>query len=168
MLVVSRALLLAAIVAMALIAGFFYAYGCSVLLGLDDLSLADAVKTMQAINARVRNWMFAPSFFGALVLAALALAGFVMLRLWKASAWVLAALLLYGLGAFVVTLAISVPLNEQLARANPASPDIASVAAEYFAPWRLWNWVRTFASAAAVAALAMAWREDGRHQARDV
>jgi uncharacterized membrane protein len=79
-------------------------------------------------------------------------------------AWLLIALILYAVGAFLVTLAISVPLNEQLARVNPANAEIPRIAADYFAPWRLWNWVRTFASTAAVVALAMAWREDGRTQ----
>jgi uncharacterized membrane protein len=48
-------------------------------------------------------------------------------------------------------------MNEQLARANPADPNIAQIAADYFAPWRHWNWVRTVASTAALGALAMAW-----------
>lgn len=53
MLLASRLMLLLATIAMALIAGFFYAYGCSVLLGLDELPPGDAVRAMQAINARV-------------------------------------------------------------------------------------------------------------------
>jgi uncharacterized membrane protein len=61
-----------------------------------------------------------------------------------------------------VTLWVSVPLNEQLARVNPADAKIAQIAAEYFAPWRFWNWVRTLASVMAVTALVMAWREEGR------
>jgi uncharacterized membrane protein len=162
MLLLPRILLLAATLAMALISGFFYAYGSSVLLGLDELTPAEAVKTMQAINARVRNWMFAPSFFGALGLTAFAAVSFALVRRWTVCAWVTIALALYGSGAFLVTLGVSVPLNEQLERVNPAAPDIARIAAEYFAPWRFWNWVRTFASIVAVAALAMAWREDGR------
>jgi hypothetical protein len=55
---------------------------------------------MQAINARVRNWMFAPSFFGSPALPALALAAFAFLRRWAVCPWVGAALALYGLGAF--------------------------------------------------------------------
>ena len=117
---------------------------------------------MQAINARVRNWMLAPSFFGSLGLTALAAITFASVRRWMVCAWVTTAFALYGLGAFLVTLGISVPLNEQLARVNPGATDIAQIALEYFMPWRFWNWVRTFASIVAVAALAMAWREDGR------
>jgi uncharacterized membrane protein len=142
-------------------AGFFYAYGSSVLLGLDELPPSESVRAMQAINARVRNWMFAPSFFGSLGLTALALAGFAMMCRWKV-AWIAAALILYGVGAFLVTLWVSVPLNVQLARVDPRHEKIAQIAAEYFEAWRCWNWVRTLAGAFAVAALAMACREDGR------
>ena len=94
MLLLSRILLLAATLAMTLIAGFFYAYGSSVLVGLDALAPAEAVKAMQAINARVRNWMFAPSFFCALGLTALAAITFAFVRRWMVCAWVTTALAL--------------------------------------------------------------------------
>src|SRR4028118_7780 len=48
-----------------LIAGFFYAYACSVTLGLALLPDEQYVEAMQAINATVRNGVFAFGFFGA-------------------------------------------------------------------------------------------------------
>ena len=57
-----------------LISGFFYAYACSVTLGLGLLSDAQYVEAMQAINATVRNGVFALSFFGAVLALLLALA----------------------------------------------------------------------------------------------
>src|SRR3712207_8646196 len=48
-----------------LIAGFFYAYASSVTLGLALLPDEQYVEAMQAINATVRNGVFAFSFFGA-------------------------------------------------------------------------------------------------------
>ena len=63
---VRLASLLLASLATGLIAGFFYAYDCSVMLGLERLDAAGFVRAMQAINATVRNEYFAASFFGAL------------------------------------------------------------------------------------------------------
>src|SRR4028118_1746510 len=57
-----------------LIAGFFYAYACSVTLGLALLPDEQYVEAMQAINATVRNGLFAFSFFGAVLSLLLALA----------------------------------------------------------------------------------------------
>lgn len=48
-----------------LISGFFYAYACSVTLGLALLPDEQYIQAMQAINATVRNGVFAFSFFGA-------------------------------------------------------------------------------------------------------
>lgn len=62
----------AAMLAMGLIAGLFYAYACSVMPGLartDDRALVDA---MQQINEAILNPVFALSFFGAPVLTAAA------------------------------------------------------------------------------------------------
>ena len=50
-----------------LIAGFFYAYACSVTLGHALLPDEQYLEAMQAINATVRNGVFAFSFFGAVV-----------------------------------------------------------------------------------------------------
>src|ERR671916_2905068 len=57
-----------------LISGFFYAYACSVTLGLALLPDEQYVEAMQAINATVRNGVFAFSFFGAVPTLLLALA----------------------------------------------------------------------------------------------
>lgn len=56
-----------------LIAGFFYAYACSVTRGLALLPDDRYVAAMQAINATVRNGVFAFSFFGAALSLILAL-----------------------------------------------------------------------------------------------
>ena len=66
--------LVAATLTTGLIGGFFYAYACSVSLGLALLSDERYVVAMQAINATVRNGMFAFSFFGAVLSLLLALA----------------------------------------------------------------------------------------------
>lgn len=163
MAVIGRSLLMLALLAMALITGFFYAYGSSVLPGLDALAAGDAVRAMQAINARVRNPMFAPSFFGALALPILALVVLATARRWRTSGWLALSLLAYGVGGFLVTTTFNVPLNQGLASVDPGAPDIARIARTYFTSWNYWNWARTFASLAAVACISMAWRVEARN-----
>ena len=59
-------LLVGSTVAVGLMAGFFYAYACSVMVGLDRVDDRTFIVTMQWINATVRNAAFAPAFFGSL------------------------------------------------------------------------------------------------------
>jgi uncharacterized membrane protein len=59
-------LLVASTLTVALMAGFFYAYACSVMVGLDRVDDRTFIVTMQWINATVRNAAFAPAFFGSL------------------------------------------------------------------------------------------------------
>ncbi|MEV6521706.1 anthrone oxygenase family protein [Longispora sp. NPDC051575] len=162
-----RAQLLAAALAtvlLALIAGFFYAYACSVMVGLAHTDDVVFLSAMQAINAHVRNLGFAPTFFGALIVTALAVA--LGARRWRSRATVLlaAALLTYGLGGFLLTLGFSVPLNEQLAAAGDpgALADPATVRAAYEQPWTAWNLVRTLASTMAFGLACAAVYELGR------
>jgi uncharacterized membrane protein len=133
-----------------LIAGFFYAYACSVILGLALLSNEQYVEAMQAINATVRNGVFAFSFFGAVLFLVLALVVHApRLRSRRFLLIALAAVLYIG-GGFMVTFLVNVPMNEELALVSDASPEtLAQVRAEYEGPWNFWNGVRTaFASLA--------------------
>src|ERR687890_710455 len=63
-----------AVLTTGLISGFFYAYACSVTLGLALLSDEQYIEAMPAINATVRNGVFAFSFFGAVLSLLLAFA----------------------------------------------------------------------------------------------
>ena len=159
-----RLLLSAATVLMGLIAGFFYAYACSVMVGLARVDDRTFITTMQWINATVRNAGFAPSFFGALVVTAAAAAAAYRVR--SASRhWILAALGLYA-AAFLVTMGVSVPLNDELAAAGPVAgiADPASVRRAYEDPWVLWNIIRTVLSTVALAALVQASMLAGRRR----
>ncbi|SFC90634.1 DUF1772 domain-containing protein [Streptomyces aidingensis] len=152
-----------AALAMGLIAGFFYAYACSVMIGLARVDDRTFIDTMQWINATVRNQWFAPSFFGALLLTAVA----VLLHLGRDAravlVWSAAALLLYG-AAFSVTMGVNVPLNEDLAAAgDPAAlGDPAAVRAAFEDRWVTWNTVRALASTAALVCLLRALVLHGR------
>jgi uncharacterized membrane protein len=139
------------IFASALISGFFYAYYCSVMPGLAATDAQSAIKAMQGINAVVRNASFAFSFFGTLVFGAIAI-----FLLVGAGGWPLALALLgtaiYGLGAFMVTLLYSVPLNEALAAVTPTPQDAVQIWQNYLEPWAFWNALRTLMSILSLAA----------------
>lgn len=151
------ALLALSLLATALAAGFFYAYSVSVMPGLGAADPASAVRAMQGINAVVRTPVFAFAFFGALGFPLLAAAACAATGRRLAAALALAAAAVYGLGAFAVTFAVHIPLNEALAVARPG--DAAAAAATwdgYAGRWTAWNHLRALASAAALAPAAAA------------
>ena len=88
--------------------GFFYAWVCSTMWGLDAVDPKTAITAMQAMNASVRNLVF---FFGTLFfLAITALVVFGLRR--RRPAFLLAAsAAVYVLGALAVTTMIHVPMN---------------------------------------------------------
>jgi uncharacterized membrane protein len=102
-------LLVASTLAVGLMAGFFYAYACSVMVGLDRVDDRTFIVTMQWINATVRNAAFAPAFFGSLVLT-IAAAVLAVASGHGSRGWMVAAAAFYA-AAFAVTLALNVPLN---------------------------------------------------------
>ena len=51
--------------------GFFYAWVCSTMWGLDAVDPKTAITAMQAMNASVRNLVFFPGFFGTLFFLAI-------------------------------------------------------------------------------------------------
>ncbi len=139
---------LTSLLLMGAIAGFFYAYACSVMIGLAAVDAGTAIRAMQGINATVRNIYFAPAFFGPPVIA--------LLTVWVAyrqgrramARWYAAAALVYSVGGLLLTIRINVPMNEALALAGvPADNDGAvRLWAEYAGPWGFWNLMRTLLS----------------------
>lgn len=138
-----------------LISGFFYAYACSVTLGLALLPDDRYVAAMQAINATVRNGVFAFSFFGAALFLILALVAHVPRFRSRRFALIGLAFLLYVGGGFALTLGVNVPMNEELARvgANAPAGVLARAREAYEEPWNFWNGVRTGCSSLALLAL---------------
>lgn len=120
--------------------------------GLDAADPKIAIAAMQAMNASVRNVVFAPAFFGTpimlLVTAGLAL---VHKRKPAAAAFGLGALIYFG-GGLILTMLINVPMNETLAVTDiPTDADQASqIWLAYSGPWQFWNGMRTIASGASL------------------
>lgn len=133
--------------------GFFYAWVCSTIWGLDQADPRVAIAAMQAMNASVRNIVFFPAFF----LTPLVTAG-AALAIWRAGGgraalWFGAAAAVYLLFGLILTLAVNVPMNEALAAlAVPEDPEEArAIWSAYSARWSFWNQVRTGASGLALA-----------------
>ena len=143
-----------AVLTTGLIGGFFYAYACSVTLGLALLPDEQYVEAMQAINATVRNGVFAFSFFGAALSLLLALAVHGPRPGSRRFVFIALAAMLYIGGGFMVTFLVNVPMNEDLARVGDAAPAVFGQArAEYEGSWNFWNGLRTLFSSLAFLAL---------------
>ncbi|TDT40916.1 putative membrane protein [Streptomyces sp. BK208] len=151
------AALLAAVVTSGLMAGLFAAFAYAVMPGLRGTSDHTFVETMQGINKAIVNPVFMLPFMGTIPLIAVAV--FLARRGHGRPAlpWLIAALVLY-LVAFAVTVAVNVPLNDQLERAGDPDSigDPAAVRERFEAAWVTWNIVRALLHTAAFACLAWA------------
>jgi uncharacterized membrane protein len=154
--------LLGATLTMGLITGAFALYAHTIMPGLKATDDRTFVAAFQAMDRAIINpWFMLTGFVGALVLtlvAALANLGR------DPFPWVAAALVLY-LIAFVITVAINVPLNDALKAAGDADHirDLAAVRADFHeARWAAWNLVRTLTSTSAFLCLAWALVVYGR------
>lgn len=130
--------------------GFFYAWVCSTMWGLDQADPRVAIAAMQAMNASVRNALFFPAFF--LTPALLGVTALLCLA-WRArSAGICfaSAAALYVVLGFLLTMTINVPMNEELAVLQvPEDVDSAARAwSDYSRPWQFWNSVRAIACGA--------------------
>ncbi len=142
-----NAVFFATVLLTTLLAGIFYAYACSVNLGLHRLSDAAYLLAMQSINRAIQN----PAFFVCFI-------GPVFLLPWNAwlnrsratiFRYLLFAAALYIVGVFGVTVFGNVPLNQALdafdiAQASPQ--ELAAQRTAFEMPWNNWHWVRTVAA----------------------
>lgn len=135
---------------LALIAGLFYSYSCSVNPGLGRLPDSGYIQSMQSINRAILNPGFFVSFMGTLIMI-------------PVSAWLcyknegtgtsfyllLAASIIYIVGVFGVTIMGNVPLNEALDKfvINTATPgQIKMERMRFEISWNRWHAIRTFSN----------------------
>jgi uncharacterized membrane protein len=155
--------LVAATITTGLMAGLFAAFAYAVMPGLARDANRSYVESMQHINDAILNPVFMLCFMGAFGLIAL---GAVLA--WRGHdratlPWLVLALVLYA-ATFVVTSAVDVPLNDELARAgNPNHiRDLDAVRDAFHTPWVISNAVRALLNLAAFGALAWALVVFGR------
>ncbi|MET3293245.1 UNVERIFIED_CONTAM: putative membrane protein [Brevibacillus sp. OAP136] len=142
-----------------LMAGVFFAFSTFVMTALSRLPAAQGIAAMQSINSTIVTTLF---LFVFMVTALLSLVlGVIACFKWgtPGAIYLLAGGVLYVVGAFLVTVACNVPLNDALAAASPTSPEGAALWTRYLSDWVAWNHVRTLASLAALAAYIVALRQ---------
>lgn len=146
------ALSIASIVFCGAIFGFFYAWVCSTMWGLDQADPRVAIAAMQAMNASVRNAVFFPAFFLTPAVLVFTAAAMRFAGQSLAALWFLAAAAVYMAFGLFLTMAVNVPMNEALARTPvPADIDAArEVWESYSGRWQFWNQVRAIASGIAL------------------
>ena len=152
--------LVAAVIAMGLLTGLFYAFDVAVMPGLtaaDDRTLVDALQQMIDLPA------FPLTLFAAPALAAVALVQAYRSGSAKTGRWIIAAVAFYTV-MVLVTVVVHFPLNEALMKAgDPANiENLAAVRDDFVTPWVAWNIVRTLALTAALCCLAWALVLRGR------
>lgn len=148
----TRILPLTSLLLTAAIFGFFYAWVCSTMWGLDAADPAVAIKAMQAMNASVRNAVFFPAF--SLTPVVLALTSGLLFRAKQSSAATCFGLAagVYLAGGFGVTVLFNVPMNEALSAVivEQAPHSLHGIWLDYSASWQFWNQIRTVASGLAL------------------
>jgi uncharacterized membrane protein len=150
----------AAVIAMGLLTGLFYAFDVAVMPALtaaDDRTLVDAMQRMVDLPSFPLTLLAAPA------LAAVALVQARRSGSTKTASWIVAGLVLYTV-TVVITFAVHLPLNEDLEQAgDPARiEDLAAVRDDFVTPWVAWNIVRTLALVAAFGCLVRALVLRGR------
>lgn len=126
-------------------AGLYYAFSVSVMPGFDKIEASQAIPAMQSINREIENPVFFLTFFGAPV-AAFVTGGLLRsLGQKRAGNLFLLGGANYVLGSLIPTIAVNVPMNDDLgATAVPSGPaEAARVWSDFSGRWTAWNTVRT-------------------------
>jgi uncharacterized membrane protein len=159
--------LIASTMTIGLVAGVFGLYSHTVMRGLAKTDDRTFIGAFQALDRAIINPWFMISFVGAL----LCTIGAALLHLPRdvrgPLPWILVALVLY-LAAFVITIAVNVPLNDALKAAGDPDtiPDLAAVRSAFDeARWSAWNLVRTITTTVAFGTLCWALVTAGRSSA---
>ncbi|GIE86117.1 anthrone oxygenase family protein [Actinoplanes regularis] len=141
-------LLTASLVSTGLMAGIFLAFTTAVMPGLRATDDRTFVAAMQQFNAAIQNGLFFLVFLGALVFPIAA--AVLRARAGEPYLWIAIAAGLY-LVVLILTMGISVPLNNALAGASLA--DAARARADFEGVWVPVNNVRTILSTLALLCL---------------
>jgi uncharacterized membrane protein len=149
--------LIGATITTGLVAGLFFAFACAVMPALHRADDRAFIDVMQRINVTIVNPVFLTAFVGGLALSMAA-----GVAHWRgddhgALPWIIVGLVLYG-AMFLITGAVNVPLNDQLAAAGDVSRigDLSAVRQQFEGTWVAWNMVRAVLTVGAFSSLAYA------------
>ncbi len=162
--VLREVILIAATLTMGLMAGVFGLYSNSIMPGLRRTDDRTFVAAFQALDRAIINPAFMATFFGALLLTALAALFHLSDDARPALPWISAALVLY-LVVFVITIGVNVPRNNEIKAAGDVDQmtDLHGVRERFDeARWLRWNHLRAFACTVAFGLLAWALVESGQ------
>lgn len=159
MFTLTNVILILTATAAALMAGLFYAWSCSINLGLGKLSDEAYLTAMQSTNRAIQNPLFFLAFFGVVIL--------LPITVWQhyGQPWsprfslLLAAAIVYLTGTFGVTIFGNVPLNTALDvfDIKSATPEtLAAQRAAFEQPWNTLNSIRAIASTVTVVLIVIA------------
>lgn len=158
--IVMKIVLLSTAFLTALITGLFYAYSCSVNIGLGRLSDTEYLRAMQSINRAILNPWFFLSFMGTLVMMPLCTWLFYKNGAGTASFYfLLSASLIYIIGVFGVTVFGNVPLNESLDKFEIGAATLQEIKArrmDFEIPWNKFHFIRTIANVTSLLLLLIA------------
>jgi uncharacterized membrane protein len=149
MMPVSNVILALTATCSALMAGLFYSYSCSVVLGLALLPDSEYIAAMQSINKAIQNPVFFSCFLGTLLLlpvsAYLNYFHPIPLQFWL----LFTAAILYLVGVVGVTAFGNIPLNNALEKfnlLNASKEDINLQRTIFETRWNNLNTIRTISS----------------------
>ena len=143
-----------AAVGSATVGGVFYAFSTFVMPALRRLPSAQGVAAMQAINVTAVRPGLMVALFGTAGACVAVAVGAGLPWHSRHSLQLITGSALYLIGAVGVTTAHHVPLNNQLARLDPASPDVDQAWRRYLRAWTAGNHLRTGACLTGAALLA--------------
>jgi uncharacterized membrane protein len=144
-----KIILLLAATTTGLSAGLFFGFQVSIIPAFTTLPDRQYIEAMQAINIAIQNPVFLFAFVGAAIFLPVAAYMYRGTPRSPQFTLLLAAALLYIIGAFGITSAINVPMNDTLAAfsLHASSAQAAAAARTAFEnPWNTWHLIRTLAS----------------------
>src|SRR5262245_6917724 len=134
-----------------LLAGLYFAFSTFIMSALGSIEQVHGISAMNSINSTILKSWFMPFFVGTTLVSLILVIVGVIRRGEPGAMAMLAGGLIYVAGMFLCTMFFNVPLNNALARVDPASASAASLWAQYLKDWTFWNHFRTISSTAASA-----------------
>jgi uncharacterized membrane protein len=147
------ALTVVAAVGCGLVGGVFFAFSTFVMPALAHLPAPAGIAAMQSIDVTAVRPPLMTALFGTAAVCVVLAIAVVSGGPRPATLRVVSACLLYIVGSAFVTMVCNVPLNDALARADPASAEGARFWTSYLGSWTAWNHVRTVTALVAAALL---------------